>query len=1102
MPLFDLGIDIGLGGDSTFGPRIHYRAPHRLPLDPEVSQSMRQTLLDAGKTGIQGAFSTLSAPGDYTRGLLAGRPGERLTGRELTDAWGLTNKRDKDWLSWGAGLATDIFTDPLTYATFGANSALSKGGQALAKQGFLKGWGRKSLLHGFEGIESSMLKQGVDASTISHLRDAGRRIATPAMEEAYLKATGKALEAGKPLGGLVGIGLPFGDPSFIYGTGPIAKRIAGGLDRTMDWLRFGNPVGRHLGALFDNDQGRSLSRLGAIAKTRYGADVKRKALEEARGNTFDVYNALDSLVRANPDDEFKILQAAAANTEGTATKFLEGPEYLEATKPISRSMRSAYRTMLEQARAIGLPIKNLANRDLYAEYMPRALANEPGLKGVKDTGSLYPLVGSSDITRKAQLVSVPGGQPRIDDWVKRFAGIRGKEEVSAARDVIQKEILDDMTEFQRRADPGWVPEPPEVDLAERKAKQITGYLRKLSRDHVEEGKNLFSYDLPGLMLGRGAEHARKLSNAESALRALALGARKGVGENDVPLTVALKRLGLKTYDPIDGQPIQGAMPTLYRYLASKGAGPIDKYLKSTSEGMAVALRKYGIDRGALEGLIRDYARWQAPEELKGPIKFIDSFTNMFKSLAYPIWPASHTRNAMTAFINNLRYGVGLQDYVKQAKLMRGLLPESESAALRGAQYRYANIFAPQGELNSLTGLMAQPGVTNRQHIGYAPGTNELGMSRAGRTGSLLGDIAAVPFEGIVGLAHDVTRKLTNWHENPNPFQIAGVAGAKTDVFAPVKIGRTVGQNIEDFFRGAQYNAMARQGYSPSQIGAGIRKVHFEYSDLTPFEKKVMRRLVPFYTFARFNLPLQIETALTRPRIVTAPLAPFMQDRHRPTWQPDWLNSQVSMPVSGAPQGYQRYLSTLGLPQEEAFGKLKPSLSGTAMELAGYMNPLVKGPLEQWTGTQFYTGRKLEDLRPDTTSSLIGQLFGEENPQMLSQMLLNTPFSRFFTTVDKIADPRKPWWVKAINMGTGAKVTDVDVDKAKAIETRNALNELLRRQPHVRFRTDPYIDPVALATGKLTPEEVQQMRLLTELQRQSREYVEQQRRLQLTKALGR
>lgn len=69
---------------------------------------------------LDSVLSALDAPGAYTRGLLAGSPGERVDGRGLLESWGVLGQNTPgldfgDVLGFGAG----ILTDPLTYASGG-----------------------------------------------------------------------------------------------------------------------------------------------------------------------------------------------------------------------------------------------------------------------------------------------------------------------------------------------------------------------------------------------------------------------------------------------------------------------------------------------------------------------------------------------------------------------------------------------------------------------------------------------------------------------------------------------------------------------------------------------------------------------------------------------------------------------------------------------------------------------------------------------------------------------------------------------------------------------------------------------------------------------
>jgi hypothetical protein len=65
--------------------------------------------------------------------------------------------------------------------------------------------------------------------------------------------------------------------------------------------------------------------------------------------------------------------------------------------------------------------------------------------------------------------------------------------------------------------------------------------------------------------------------------------------------------------------------------------------------------------------------------------------------------------------------------------------------------------------------------------------------------------------------------------------------------------------------------------------------------------------------------------------------------------------------------------------------------------------------------------------------------------LLGQIMATSPMTRFFTSADKLTDPRKAWWQKVLNPLSGVRVTDVDVDKQRAVETRAAL-EVNMREP--------------------------------------------------------
>jgi hypothetical protein len=82
---------------------------------------------------------------------------------------------------------------------------------------------------------------------------------------------------------------------------------------------------------------------------------------------------------------------------------------------------------------------------------------------------------------------------------------------------------------------------------------------------------------------------------------------------------------------------------------------------------------------------------------------------------------------------------------------------------------------------------------------------------------------------------------------------------------PIRSGRALGTVVEDNARIAVFMDQLSKGANPSEAARVVRKYLFDYTELTEFEQKVMKRAIPFYTWVRKNVPLQVEGLLTQPR---------------------------------------------------------------------------------------------------------------------------------------------------------------------------------------------------------------------------------------------
>lgn len=103
---------------------------------------------------------------------------------------------------------------------------------------------------------------------------------------------------------------------------------------------------------------------------------------------------------------------------------------------------------------------------------------------------------------------------------------------------------------------------------------------------------------------------------------------------------------------------------------------------------------------------------------------------------------------------------------------------------------------------------------------------------------------------------------------------------------PGQLIRDFSETREDFGRMAHFMDALKKEYNKAPKGLNhgqklehaaeiaanrVRKFNFDYNDFTHFEKTVLRRMVPFYSWTRKNLPLQLEMLMTHPgRMALAP----------------------------------------------------------------------------------------------------------------------------------------------------------------------------------------------------------------------------------------
>lgn len=234
------------------------------------------------------------------------------------------------------------------------------------------------------------------------------------------------------------------------------------------------------------------------------------------------------------------------------------------------------------------------------------------------------------------------------------------------------------------------------------------------------------------------------------------------------------------------------------------------------------------------------------------------------------------------------------------------------------------------------------------------------------------------------------------------------------------------------------------------------------------------------TFSRRIAPLVVKNLMERPggamgqsiRAASAAKAAPGQP------VPEWIGETTAIPVGKLEDGTLRFITGLGLPQED----VAPFLTNASAEALSRMTPLLKAPVELAFGRSlFQRGRPLDELDPsmgrigtNIRQLVTGKKERGRAPPLLGQNWLefafaNSPLSRFISTARTITDPRKyqgPVPAVIPQLLTGVRTTDVSPASQDA-EIREMAAEAMKRLGGRTFEK-PYIPAETLA--ELSPQQ--------------------------------
>ena len=309
------------------------------------------------------------------------------------------------------------------------------------------------------------------------------------------------------------------------------------------------------------------------------------------------------------------------------------------------------------------------------------------------------------------------------------------------------------------------------------------------------------------------------------------------------------------------------------------------------------------------------AKIRDPKQVGVFLKTYDFVTQAFKAWAITS-PGFHFRNYMGGVFNNFLAGVDMGSYSQFRKVDRFYQKALADGLERTAAY--AEIGKKYGQLTQEAYTVAE-----RSFAFNAPG-------QIGSTGL---------DSGIGSSAGNWRKALTQKGERS--FVIDNPA---------TRLNLHASEYVERQLRGTLAFDYAMKGANKDEVLDAVYKFHFNYEDLSANERNIGKRVVPFYTWTRKNIPLQLEMLFQQPKYY-ARIGYFKNEMEQYSDQeslmPSWFNDTLSirMPFKN-PMGEQMYIQPQ-LPPTDLLNLTNPR------SFLGMLNPAIKVPVESVTQKKLF-----------------------------------------------------------------------------------------------------------------------------------------------------
>lgn len=340
-----------------------------------------------------------------------------------------------------------------------------------------------------------------------------------------------------------------------------------------------------------------------------------------------------------------------------------------------------------------------------------------------------------------------------------------------------------------------------------------------------------------------------------------------------------------------------------------------------------------------------------------------------KGYAFPTEITKHMDRTYTNFKSYEEIGTFLKEYDKAQGLLKGTLTYVSVA------FHTRNLISNMWQMNYampfhkiFSGTAGAFELQNKVYRGFKAGDYAANLSKAEK--KLVDEMLQEGLINTGSFTADMEGLMSKLNNN-----------------ALYNAGRAVGASVEDMSKIALYKYLKdTKGFTKEAAGMEVRKLLFDYSDLTAFERNWLKRAFPFYTWSRKNIPLQLAMLVQMPGKFTR-IGHFRDSVEKWTkgerpmdeeYLPAWLREAMPIYFGTGKDGMQKFIKLEGF-----IPAVDLSLLGRPKEAVAEMfTPLIKTPAELVMNYDIFKEREIKQFKGEKTRFL-GNYISPEAEKLLS-----------------------------------------------------------------------------------------------------------------------